>query len=346
VSSSTLPDSLATCGKSTAEPTTEQGIEYRQPAHNLVSILVEIIWGCNLHCTLCNVHKIKSRLMSAEKIEEIFKKVPTLKYFTIIGLGEPLVHPEWYKIMDLIKKYNLRLNFVTNGLALHEEKINSLPLNTGVTFSIDSFNHEIYKAMRPGGDLVKTLRNLQNCAQHRPDVEIGIQSLVTKKTFPYINDIAIFAQKFGFGVNLLYPVTFSEEMYKEHYPETQHPLKVITSPRACMEPFRSLMVGISGDIYPCCYVYGSIDKQHPVEYFDEYVDGKVNRVSTKEYNLGNIFEDDVYKIWNAVPLCKIRGSIQNSLQKTKEYCALRDETDYNDTYNYCKICALRWGKMC
>lgn len=93
-------------------------------------------------------------------------------------------------------------------------------------------------------------------------------------------------------------------------------------------------------------MYGSIDKQFPVEYFDEYVDGKVNRVSTKEYKLGNIFEDDVYKIWNAAPVCDIRGSIQNSLQKTKEYGELRDETDYNDKHKYCKICALRWGKMC
>jgi MoaA/NifB/PqqE/SkfB family radical SAM enzyme len=328
------------------EDTTGQGVENRQPAPNLISLLLEIIWGCNLHCTLCNVHKIKHQVLPAAKIEEIFNKVPTLKYFTIIGLGEPLVHPEWYKIMDLINKYALRLTFVTNGLALTEEKIKSLPPNTGVTFSIDSFNQEIYKEMRPGGDLVKTLRNLQNLAEHRADVGIGIQSLVTKKTYPYINDIAEFAQKFGFGVNLLYPVTYSEEMYKEYYPETQHPLKIITSPRSCMEPYRSLMVGISGDIYPCCYVYGSIDKQQPVKYFDEYVDGKANRVSTKEYKLGNIFTDDVYKIWNDAPICKIRGSIQNSLQKTKEYGQLRDETAYNDNFNYCKICALRWGKMC
>jgi MoaA/NifB/PqqE/SkfB family radical SAM enzyme len=328
------------------DDSTVQCIENRQPTPNLVSLLLEIIWGCNLHCTLCNVHKIKSQRMSASQIETIFKKIPTLRYFTLIGLGEPLVHPEWYELMDLIRKYSLQLNFVTNGLLLTEEKIRSLPPNTGVTFSIDSFNPDIYKEMRPGGDLFKTLRNLQHLAEMRSDVAIGIQSLVTKKTFPFINDIAIFANKFGFGVNLLYPVTFSEEMYKEHYPETQHPLKVITSPRPCMEPNRSLMVGISGDIYPCCYIYGSIDKQFPVEHFDEYVDGKVNRISTKEYRLGNVFDDDVYKIWNDAPICKIRSSIKNSLQKTKEYGALRDETDYNNNFNYCKICALRWGKMC
>jgi len=319
------------------------------PRPNLISISLEILWGCNLKCTLCNVYKLKKYNMPYEKIEAILNKVPTLQRFVVIGQGEPLLHPEWFKIMALVRSLNLQLHIVTNGMVLNEEYIRAFPKNAIVQFSIDSFRPEIYKAMRPGGDVGKVLRNLQLLATLRSDIRIGIQSIITKKTYPYIDEIAKFCEEFQFSFNALYPGTGTVETFNEHYPEQQHPRKIITSPRVCQEPFSSLMIGINGEIYPCCFMYGSLNKEKPLEHHIEYMaDGKLDRVCVKQYKLGNIFEDDVYKIWNEPRICGARNAIYNSLNASKSYTELKKDVDFEDEtgYDYCKICALRWGKIC
>jgi MoaA/NifB/PqqE/SkfB family radical SAM enzyme len=338
---------IETCLKTKKEP--EQLIVGPVPKPHLVSLSLEILWGCNLRCTLCNVYRLEKKHIPFGKIEEILNKIPTLRQFVVIGQGEPLLHPDWLKIMDLVKKLGLKLHIVTNGMVLNEENIMAFPPNAIVQFSIDSFRPEIYKAMRPGGDLIKILRNLQLLAQLRPDVCIGLQSIITKKTYPYIHEIATFANQFNFSFNALYPGTGTIEMFNEHYPEQQHPLKIITSPRPCQEPFISLMVGIDGDIYPCCFMYGSLNKEKPQEHHIEYVaDGKKYRTCAKQYKLGNIYTDDVYKIWNDVTITRIRNSIQTSYKQTKSYSRLHNEMDFEDDqgHDYCKMCALRWGKIC
>jgi len=317
------------------------------PRPNLTGIALEIMIGCNLRCTLCNVDKLKPQFLPVAKIEEILNKVPTIQRFIVIGHGEPLLHPDWYKIMDLGGKLSLQLHIVTNGMLLNEKHVAAFPPNAYVQFSIDSFRPEIYAAMRPGGVMIKVLRNLQLLAESRKDVRIGIQSIVTKKTFPYIDEIGDFARQFGFDFNVLYPGTVSVEKYNEHYPDKQHPRKIVTSPRPCQEPFSSLMVGINGDIYPCCYMYGSRNKEKPDDsYIHEMVDGRENRINSSDYRLGNIFTDDVYALWNESRIRGIRNTVHNSLQQSSTYAEVRDSTDMDQGYGYCRMCALRWGKVC
>jgi len=317
------------------------------PRPALSGIALEIMIGCNLKCTLCNVDKLKPQHLSAARIDEILGKIPTLQRFVVIGHGEPLLHPEWLDIMALGRKYQLQLHIVTNGMLMQEKHVDAFPPHAYVQFSIDSLKPEVYASMRPGGNLIRVLRSVQLLAERRPDVRIGIQTLITRKTFDHIDETAAFAQQFGFDFNALYPGTVSPEMYREHYPATQHPRKIITSPRPCQEPFGSLMVGINGDIYPCCYMYGSRNKENPDDnYIHEMVDGRFNTVSASQYKLGNIYHDNIYDVWNNSRICSIRNTLYNSLEKTREYDQLRESLNTDSGYDYCKMCALRWGKIC
>jgi hypothetical protein len=104
------------------------------------------------------------------------------------------------------------------------------------------------------------------------------------------------------------------------------------------------MIGIDGEIYPCCYLYGSLDKVNPAPHFDEYVDGKNNRIFSERYRLGNIFKDDVYKIWNCRKELRIREKVRTPHDQDISYEQLRSAVDA--TEDYCRICAVRWGKKC
>jgi MoaA/NifB/PqqE/SkfB family radical SAM enzyme len=318
-------------------------MEISCPRYSLTTVLIEILWGCNLRCTLCGVRNTRHQRLPAAKIEEIIAKLPTVKILNIIGHGEPLLHPEWLAIMDIARRYGLGLQVVTNGMLLTEEKIMSLPQNTTLIFSIDSINPDIYRTMRPGGDLVKVLSNIVQLMKLRPDVNRLVNSIVTKQTYDHVEEMAMFCRDHGLSLNLLYP-SLKEKEHKEYYPDRPHPLKNRTVPNRCTEPFTSMMIGMNGDIYACCYMYGSKDKENPQDYFDEYVEGKNNRVFNDDYKLGNIYTDDPYALWNMPKMQKIRGTIQDSYSCTKGYNELRDEIDVSK--DYCRICGVRWGKRC
>jgi MoaA/NifB/PqqE/SkfB family radical SAM enzyme len=248
--------------------------------------------------------------------------------------------------MEVIKRFQLKMHMVTNGMLWTDEKIMALPPQTIVQFSIDSFRHDIYAAMRPRGDLVRVLGNLKRLAELRSDVIIGIQSLITKQTELYLEEIGSFCRQFGFDFNVIYPGT-TKETYKEFYPERPHYLKNYTAPKGCAEPFTSVVVGIDGEIYPCCYMYGSLNKEKPGDkHIEEMVEGKINCVNAGEYRLGNIYVDDVYKIWNDKTMRSVRNAIYYSQNPTATYQELRNSTDLENGHGYCAMCALRWGKLC
>ncbi|ODS23107.1 radical SAM protein [Candidatus Endobugula sertula] len=85
---------------------------------------------CNLHCTMCEDHSPYSttqaqrkaagkprRMMPFEMIEKVIADaVPHgLKEIIPSTMGEPLLYKQFTGILDLCKKYNIKLNLTTNG---------------------------------------------------------------------------------------------------------------------------------------------------------------------------------------------------------------------------------------
>ena len=78
---------------------------------------------CNIRCIMCegfseyNKDRIhQNRLMDFNLIEKVVKNTINYGLREIIPstMGEPLLYPDFEKIIDLVKKYNLKLNLTTN----------------------------------------------------------------------------------------------------------------------------------------------------------------------------------------------------------------------------------------
>ena len=82
-------------------------------------IYLEITNACNLNCPFCTYEKGNSFL----SIEDIDKTLIQIKkhcdYIYLHMLGEPLLHPQFEDILNLLDKYNLNLQLVTNGTLLY-----------------------------------------------------------------------------------------------------------------------------------------------------------------------------------------------------------------------------------
>jgi len=86
---------------------------------------------CNFHCIMCEEHskysnfkqtlfektRVKRRLMPKEWLEPLFIEAKELGVKEIIPstMGEPLLYEHFEMILELCKKYDIKLNLTTNG---------------------------------------------------------------------------------------------------------------------------------------------------------------------------------------------------------------------------------------
>ncbi len=104
---------------------------------------IEIINMCNLSCSFCPQTKRTSQIMKSEEFDKILDQVkPYTDYIYFHVKGEPLLHPEIDKFLDLSYEKGLKVNITTNGTLINKvkEKIITKPALRQINFSLHSFD--------------------------------------------------------------------------------------------------------------------------------------------------------------------------------------------------------------
>lgn len=122
---------------------------------------------CNIKCVMCKVWKQENGYYTEENFwknarTEIF---PFIKEVEMLS-GEPLIQDDTFKLIDELLQINQRVewSFTTNGMWDFEGKIESCLAKLKIRkfiFSIDSLNSERFEKIRVGGNLKKTLDNVE-----------------------------------------------------------------------------------------------------------------------------------------------------------------------------------------
>ncbi len=82
---------------------------------------VEITNVCNLDCSFCKGTDRKKQFMSADKFYAAAKKLTKVtKYIYLHVLGEPTLHPELEKILEICKDLDLKVIITTNGTLVNK----------------------------------------------------------------------------------------------------------------------------------------------------------------------------------------------------------------------------------
>ncbi len=86
----------------------------------LKRVYIEITNICNLNCSFCSPLKREKGNMSATQFEHILKEIKPYNPHIYLHLkGEPLIHPDFSKILELAKSYGLNVNLTTNGTLIN-----------------------------------------------------------------------------------------------------------------------------------------------------------------------------------------------------------------------------------
>lgn len=104
---------------------------------------IEITNVCNLSCSFCPKTRRAPKFMQEETFKSILEQIkPHTDYIYFHVKGEPLLHPNIDKFLDLSYEKGFKVNITTNGTLIDEvkDKILMKPALRQVNFSLHSFD--------------------------------------------------------------------------------------------------------------------------------------------------------------------------------------------------------------
>ena len=107
-------------------------------------IYIEITNVCNLSCSFCSIDNRKKESITIENFEKLLSKINDYTDYVYLHVkGEPLLHQDLNKILNLCEKYNKKVNITTNG-TLIKNKLKELthPVVRQINISLHSENEK------------------------------------------------------------------------------------------------------------------------------------------------------------------------------------------------------------
>ncbi len=168
-------------------------------------LVVELTNICNLHCSYClrdedALYHTPANFLSPEFLNRLFRQAREVMGVTSVVFtgGEPTLHPQFGRVLDLCEENDLTASFVTNGwhfeklwptLLAHRDSI------THVAFSLDGATREAHDEWRGEGSFVRLVRAFSRCfAANIPFVvKVGIR----RDTIGQLEQISLFVARLG-----------------------------------------------------------------------------------------------------------------------------------------------------
>ena len=147
---------------------------------------VEVTGACNLRCRMCLVSYRpalgkSSGAMDLETFKAIVDELPDLRRVTMQGLGEPLLAPDFFPMLEHLAARGIEMGFNTNGTLLTRERAERL-VDLGVSWlhvSLDGATAETYEDIRHRSQFELVRRNVAGLVEvmrergaERPELEL------------------------------------------------------------------------------------------------------------------------------------------------------------------------------
>lgn len=130
---------------------------------------------CNFRCPHCPTVGAAAKggfpraHLSLVAFRHVLDELPTVYRIKLVGLGEPLLNPEFFAMVREARQRGLRVLTTTNGSLLDRERRREL-LSCGLTHlnvSVDAARPETHARLRPGSDLERIGEGLAALVKER-----------------------------------------------------------------------------------------------------------------------------------------------------------------------------------
>jgi MoaA/NifB/PqqE/SkfB family radical SAM enzyme len=230
-------------------------VAYR-PVGRLARVYVEPTTACNLQCRTCmrNVWDEPIGHMAWRTFSRILESLRALKHRPTVffgGLGEPLMHPDFVRMVGEVKRLDLPVEAITNGMLLDEARTEAL-VDAGLDtlwVSIDGASPECYVDVRRDGEWPRVMENLERLRdikiRRRSETpEIGVSFVAMRRNLKELPELLRLEHRIGarkFLVTNVYPHTpelLEEILYRRSIGEALWSRSTLRMAR--MDPDRGL----------------------------------------------------------------------------------------------------------
>jgi radical SAM protein with 4Fe4S-binding SPASM domain len=125
---------------------------------------IEPVGRCNLACRMCTVNERGDEVatLSLERFRELLDQMPGLQELHLQGLGEPMLHPQFFEMVNMAASRGIQVSANSN-LTLLTPRRAELCVTSGLhalSVSLDGATAPVYEAIRRKASFAKVLRNL------------------------------------------------------------------------------------------------------------------------------------------------------------------------------------------
>ena len=187
-------------------------------------LVFELTNACNLNCIMCgrNAADFKPTVFDMDVFRSFEPLMDTVEEVTLMGWGEPTIHPNFIEMLEIINKHSARKYFCTNGMNLKKIKNAIFDYNVDVfAVSLDGATDETNSRIRRGSKIDQITEDLKDIVRMKK--ERGLK-------YPWINfvfcamqsnirelpDLVRLAAEIGIEeVKVVYLTVFGEDLMNE-----------------------------------------------------------------------------------------------------------------------------------
>lgn len=210
---------------------------------------IEITNHCNAKCVFCNNDKIENKQnMPLWMFEKILSSFPSARQVQPQWFGEPMMHPDFDKIIDICKKHNKEVVFYTNGSLVdkHLTSLKKLTKKDRIIISLEGADKKTYESLRCGLSWEKLLSNMK--LLKKVPARKNIRMTVCKENRNHIKkDISYWKEKTRWKI-----ITVNEKPLVDNRIQTGDYIK-----HECKQPTNNFTVSVDGKIKLCCIDYNN-----------------------------------------------------------------------------------------
>lgn len=166
-------------------------------------IHVELSTACNLRCRFCSITRPgrnrERTFIRFEVLERLRPMLPFVSDCKLHGGGEPFLHPQIERVLQIFRDEGVRLNTVTNAHFVND-RIGRLIGETfsTLTVSVDGSDQETYEYIRLRASWDKLLRGLEMVNKYRnPNLKLIIGVVMVKNNIHQLPDLVRFTKEQG-----------------------------------------------------------------------------------------------------------------------------------------------------
>ena len=144
-------------------------------------LVFELTNACNLNCIMCgrNAADFKPTVFDMDVFRSFEPLMDIVEEVTLMGWGEPTIHPDFIEMLEIINKHSARKYFCSNGMNLKKIKNAIFDYNVDVfAVSLDGATDETNSRIRRGSKIDQITEDLKDIVRIKK--ERGLK-------YPWIN---------------------------------------------------------------------------------------------------------------------------------------------------------------